>query len=263
MICTVLAGLMLESSQPSLCTPVPNVIEQAEEDLLNLRLTTFLPIQDSLEQAWACNGIGIPSEIAHAWLLNAAHLSLNGQNEDAFWVWRAAAQVSPETWNPRLGTQFFEQYQHAHAESLPDSSRLAVSEVLPRSIQIVIDGQVQALPAEVSPGPHVVQAIHRNGRTVAASIIRVSPNETVELHLGDFVQAPARRPAIWRIPVSGAAAGLSIGAAFLAKSQDSVMRQANTQAELNQAFTRQKAMAIASYGLGGLALTGSISWAFY
>ena len=124
MICTVLAGLMLEPSQPSLCTPVPNVIEQAEEDLLNLRLTTFLPIQDSLEQAWACNGIGIPSEIAHAWLLNAAHLSLNGQNEDAFWVWRAAARVSPETWNPRLGANY-EQYQNAHAESLPDSSRLA------------------------------------------------------------------------------------------------------------------------------------------
>ena len=44
--------------------------------------------------------------------------------------------------------------------------------------------------------------------------------------------------------------------------QDSIMRQANSQVELNRAFARQKAMAIVRYGLGGLTLTGGLSWAF-
>ena len=107
-----------------------------------------------------------------------------------------------------------------------------------------------------------MQAIQRSGRNEATAIVRLAPGESLQLHLGDFTQAPTKIHA-WRLPASGTAAGLSVGAALWAKSQDSVMRQTINQVELDQAFARQKGLALASYGLGGLALAGGLSWVFY
>jgi hypothetical protein len=112
----------------------------------------------------------------------------------------------------------------------------------------------------LQPGPHLVQAIDGHGLAQAAHLVQLAPAESVQLELGQFSTAPPQVRARWRLAMSGGMAGLAAGSALMARAQDQAMNRAETQDALDEAYARQKGFAVATYGLGSLALAGMTTW---
>ena len=256
--------LLVGPSPTSPECPVPSaVLEEAEQALVDLKIDELPAIQQRLETAWSCSEVARSEDLSRAWLVDAAYLQIRGQKEQATQAWRAAASLSPETWNPRLGGALRGEYEAALQEPAKPEGHLSLYADLPQTLHLYLDGSPQTLPLPIAPGPHLVQVVDRRGNPQAAHFVLLAPAESLQIDLDQFSSPAPRKRARWRLAASGTAAGLAIGSAFLAHAQDQAMQNASDLDTLDQAFTQQKRFAVTSYGLGGLAVTGMTTWLFF
>jgi hypothetical protein len=251
------------ASEPGPCVPPSEVLERAEQALIDLRLETLPSLEARLEQSWACGPVAQVEDLSRAWLVQAAAQEIQGSQEQAEAAWQAAAILSPETWNPRLGPALRQQYEHAVALPTLPMGQLSLNQDLPSSLRIYVDGTETVMPTDVAVGPHLVQVVRGGSSSRGATLLRVAPNEQVQIDVDQFTLPPSQPRPSWSLATAGASLGLAAGTAWMARVQSQVMREAPNQESLNRAFTRQKLLAATSYGLGGLSIAGALTWVFY
>ena len=257
-----MSDLSIASESPPCETP-SEVLEHAEQALIDLRLETLPSLESRLQQSWSCGHIARPEDLSRAWLVQAAVHEIQGSQEQAMAAWQAAARLSPETWNPRLGPALRQQYEDASSLPPLPSGTISLTRELSSSLRLYLDGTETMLPTDVATGPHLVQTAGRRYGSSGAAILQVASKEHIQLDVDQFPPPPVRARHSWSLTTAGASLGMAAGTAWMAKAQSQVMRDAPNQESLDRAFTRQKLLAATSYGLGGLSIAGALTWAFY
>ncbi|MEZ4239041.1 MAG: hypothetical protein R3F59_23385 [Myxococcota bacterium] len=134
-----------------------DMIEAAEQKLLEADLAGADLGLRSLEKALGCGSLAESDLLARMWLLEGAWLTLQGDPQAAVDSWRAAARVAPGRWVDAYGPELREAYDEAVAAPSPEeTARIHLDPPLFRWIGAV-DGHIQNFPARVEPGLHVVQ----------------------------------------------------------------------------------------------------------
>ena len=149
----------------------------------------------ALEDAFACGTVADPQQLARMWLLEGAWLSFIGDTAGAIACWNAANRVAPNLWIPDLGDELRADYETA--TPLDGSGHIDVEPVLFWGSIAAVDGQMTALPLEVAPGLHLVQAGTAGDEIAIGRIISVTPNSTAVVATGlmDPAQMGSAAPA--------------------------------------------------------------------
>lgn len=134
-----------------------DIVDQAEQKLVEADLVAADLTLRSLEKALGCGALAESELLARMWLVEGAWLTLQGDPQAAVDSWKAAARVAPGRWVEAYGPSLREAYEEAAAE--PASTEAARIELDPPLFQWIgaVDGVVTQFPARVAPGLHLVQ----------------------------------------------------------------------------------------------------------
>lgn len=178
---------------------------------------------ERVQAALACGPVASPEEVARLWWAEAALLRALG-NEAGAAEATAAARRMHDGPPPAI---YGEALHEGGGEVEGGDGVLRVFPV-PKGHLVAVDGEVQALPVTVAPGPHLVQIGRSPRRVHWATVVTLQP----ELELMVETHLPAKMPRQRQPRPMLTGVGIGIGAAGLAMLGSTVL----TRASANRAY---------------------------
>ena len=237
-ILTLLAGVAHAE-----CPPLETTVEAATTALVSgADPGTALA---GAEASLACGKVD-RSVLARLWVVNGAAKLLFGDAPAAEPYFAAAASLSPGAFDDRLGPDARAAWEKAQAGA---PGRLGA--LRPVDVDAV---RIKHFPAEVSAGPHAIQALD----AAWAEVIVVAPGETFELDVPAATPVLAKRKsAAWGVAGGVALAGAAafgIGAYL----EGQALPDAPSLRALDETWTKEQAFGGAALGLGVLGASGIV-----
>lgn len=282
----VLAAAVGALPQASLadCADPEALIAATERALVAGRLSTVPAFVQQTEQSFACADTVVARPLLGRWYrAQAAWFSLSDAPHEAALAWRSAELAAPGAWTQALGPSL----RLERDAALADTSRLGsgtINLVPPaRGHRTTLDGLETPYPVSAPPGLHLVQVLEpAGGRAVfARQVFLIDAGELFEIDTGPLsvptagatdaappppgagitaspspTDGPTAGRSHWPLWVGIGAGVLAGTAAALARSQRSSMQNSTDLAELDAAWSRQRAYGWSAYGLAGLAVVG-------
>lgn len=189
--------LLLAAAPAALAQDCPDrdarldLADAAERALVEADLAEADRLLREIEATFSCGSLVEPELLGRMWLVEAAYLTLQGDDAAAQDSWRAADRVAPGRWvedfGPRLRTSF------EQAIAAPEArGTLALDPPLFRWIGAV-DGRVVEFPAEVEAGLHLVQVGPDEDHVQFARVLLAFPN-TPSVVVTGLIEPTSDRP---------------------------------------------------------------------
>lgn len=237
------------------CGDLAALSVRARELLLEGRREDADAQLERAQAAMRCGAPRSPEELSQFYLSEATRRFLSDDPVAARVAFVASWRTDPDNWDPALGAELKQAYDHAVADALSASDRTGelLLAALPRGYQAALNGTPAEFPLTAPAGEYLVQIYHR--RAVSFGDIAYLPDgESIQLHPGEL--PPLQRP-LYLIG-SGVSALLAGGMAGVALRQSDAMATAADLSTLERARSTQRAAALTSYSLCALSATGLV-----
>ncbi|MEL6346020.1 MAG: hypothetical protein AAFV53_23115 [Myxococcota bacterium] len=238
------------------CPDPAAIADAAKSALLDAEMETAEALMSEAESALGCSGLPEPELLARLWLVEGARLYFLDDTFGAQSAFRSAARLAPSLWFPEFGERLYGVYQQAQSSDALTPAEIRLDAV-PEKMQAALNGQPADFPQVVPPGSHLIQIVERDGTARYARMVMLPPDEIIDIEVGPLRPVkPTRR---WgMLGISGASLIAAGGMAYLANQQSERIEQADSSAALQRTQRQQSALTVASYGLGGVAVTGGV-----
>lgn len=241
------------------CPNLDGEIERATVAVIAGDFTTARSALDAGASSFAC-APATTAQAARYWLIQGATLQLTGDSKGALAPLAAARAAAPELFDARLGPKVREAWSTAKVDG---RATLLIEPTRPA----FVDGTgVVDWPVTLSATPHLIQIVDddlvKYGRVVSlddkedAVLDTGVPAAPKTIAIATDTKAPEvpkkkKSPALLILAgVAAAGAGACAGGAVL---QTPIMEDATANADLDAAWTRQRAFGYSTWGLAGVA----------
>jgi len=275
----VVVGLLIAAARAA-CPDTAAALAEAEAALFEGRLDEASERLDDVEQAFGCALVS-PTDLARFWVAEGARLWWKGDAGAAAIAFRAAARVSPDTFDPTYGQKIRAAWEAERGARAPAATLLLAGGA---GRATFLDGRPTLFPASVPAGLHLVQAGRSSTAIEFGRVVDLPPGVTLELDLPApapapvaVAPAPLPAPAPAPLPAPGppkqrpiallAATGLTATAAgvasVLALQQNPAMDVATSVDELDRAYHRQVMWGVTAYTLMGVTAAGATAYVLW
>ncbi len=268
-------ALLLTLSALADCGDPDALLDSGKEALLDGLLDDAQGRIDQVREAYNCMGVASQPSLCRLKLLQAVRLSMAGEEGAAALAFGSAYRCDPNVWDTDFGTGLEAAYQAALSEASGWAPGTLGVDAIPEEVRVAVDGSEVAFPTDVGAGYYLVQLERAADGSLVGRVVPVLPGEDVQIDAeswlgaatpasasmssasmssasmssGPSLQERLVRPLRWTAVGSGA---LGLGALGYSLAQNTKMRDTQSVAELDAAYSTQQISTWTGVGLVGL-----------